>query len=412
MIEGSLPDGMDHVRMLADVIGKRPTGFEGERRAAKYLCDQLNRWGLLDVCTEPFETLSWDYSRCALTAFEVGPLEVEPVQFSGSTPPGGIEAELIVYEGPEDIRYGEVGGKIPLVYGAVPKGDGLLKADAAGLIVITPGRPLAYQYVYGPDRELVDKLPMVNIAHKDGVELVRNNVKRVKLEVQTTVRQVTGSNVVGTIPSRDGRQDGRINVSGHYDSCCCGGCAADNATGAACAMAVLEVLSQDPPPSAVDAVLFSAEEIGLAGAQAYADKHAERLSRTRLGVYFDGQGDILGRHRIHVMGQPSLADFVRSIVTEIDYRCSLLHHATCLDNGPLSALGVPTLWFQRPPQVTWHTRHDVTAEVSPKAMLESIRCATEIVRRTAQAPNAFEPGLPEDQVQQLQERLAVRMLTG
>ena len=412
MSDVTTPDGMEHVRMLADVIGKRPTGFEGEGRAAEYLCDQLERWGLIDVGVERFRTLSWDYDVCTLTAYDVGPIEVEPVQFSGSTPPDGVDAELIVYESPDDVRYDEMAGKVALVYGSVPKGDGLAAAGAAGLIVVTPGKPLAYQYIYGPDRELVDKVPMVSIGYRDAVELVRRDVERVRLNVQTTVKQVTGLNVVGTIPARDGGAGDRINISGHYDSVCCGGCAADNATGAACAMAVVEALSRRPPSVAVDAVLFSGEEIGLAGAQAYADAHADRLAETRLGIYFDGQGDILGRHQIHAMGRAGFVEFVRSIVNEIDYRCNLLDHVTALDNGPLSALGVPTLWFQRPPQVSWHTRHDVTADVSPKAMRETIHCAIEIARRAAEAPDAFEPGVSEEQLQELRERLAARTLGG
>ena len=171
-IEAAIQDGMDHVHMLVDTIGKRPTGFAGERRAAQYLCEQLQRWGLVDVGTEPFAARSWDFEVCRLESGTMEPIEGLPVEFSASTPPGGLEAELLVYESPDHVRSGEMAGKIVLVYGGMPADEVLLEGKPAGFIQVTDNRR-AHQFIYGPKRPLAGKLPMLTLGHDDGVELLK-----------------------------------------------------------------------------------------------------------------------------------------------------------------------------------------------------------------------------------------------
>lgn len=148
-------------------------------------------------------------------------------------------------------------------------------------------------------------------------------------------------------------------------------------------------------------VNFSAEEIGLYGAAAYAKQHAEALAKTELGIYFDGQGDFLGCNNIHVMGQEELVYLVRQRCAGMGYVVDVQHHFTGLDQVFLSAHGVPTLWFQRSPQLTWHTRADVSADVSPEAMRASIGAAVELARYVDANPGCFPGGLPDDQLQQV-----------
>ena len=400
----TVQDGMDHVRVLVDEIGKRPTGFEGERRAARYLCEVLEGWGLRDVGTESFDARSWDFSDCRLEA-EWGIIDALPVEFSGSTSDGGVKGELLVCEDMKDIRAAEVAGKIVLAIGEPPEGDDVLRGKAAGLI-LTEGRILRpYHAIYGPTQPLADKLPMVTIAFQDAVELVRRQTQSVRLSVRTTVREVKGLNVVGVVPAAGGSNDRRLNISAHYDSVPAGG-AADNATGTACALEVVHALSQIPLPAAVDIALFSGEEVGLYGSAAYAERHRDELARTELGIYFDGQGDILARHRIHVIGRSGLVEFVRRTSDAVGYRVGIGYHVTTLDNVFLSGQGVPTLWFQRTPQPTWHTREDVSAHISPKALRETICCAAEIARRVALDPGAFPAGIPEDQMAEVKKHVA------
>lgn len=398
-------DGLDHVRMLADVIGKRPTGSDAEVRAADYLCAQLQGWGLAGVGAEPFAARSWDFSRCQVVADGVGPLESLPVEFSASTSAAGLTAPLVVCESPSDVALTEVDGRVVLVLGGLPPPSSLLERGAAGLILANSGRPRAWHEVYGPAQPLAGALPMVSLGFADAVELVRRNVHRVTLHVATTIANVTGRNVVATLPAA-GPTTRRINVSGHYDSVPASGAAADNATGTACAMEVVHALSRRRPEVHVDLVIFSAEEIGLNGAAAYARAHADDLSRTELGIYFDGQGDFLGRHNIHAMGRAGLADWVRAEVAQMGYRADVHHHFTGLDQVFLSARGVPTLWFQRGPQLTWHTRADASADVSPEAMRQSIAAAVGLVRLAAASPGCLPGGIDDDQAQRIRDYVA------
>jgi hypothetical protein len=391
-------DGLDHVRYLADTIGKRVTGSEGERRAADYQCGQLREWGCEDVGTEEFPARGWDFETCSVHCDQLGTLEALPIEFSGSTPAGGTQAELVVCEKGSDVVGDDIAGKIALFCGGLPDSELLLEHRPAGVILVESTRALAWHQIIGPSTPLAGQLPLATLGFADAVNLLRHGVTRLKLEIETTIEDVTGHNVVATLPgSGDGSR--RINISGHYDSVPAGGAAADNATGAACALEVVRSLSQLELDVAIDFVNFSAEEIGLSGSAAYAQQHAAELARTELGIYFDGQGDFLGRNNIHILGQAGLADLVRERCATIRYPVDVQHHFTGLDQVFLSAHGVPTLWFQRGPQLTWHTRADLTEDVSPAAMRASIGAAIDIVSHVDANPGCFAAGIPEDQAQ-------------
>ena len=388
-------DGLDHVRFLADTIGKRITGSDGERRAAEYQCQRLQEWGCVDVGTEPFAARGWDFETCIVACDELSSVEALPIEFSASTPAGGTEAELVVCEKAAGAG-ADIAGKIALFYGGLPDAQVLLDHQPAGVILIEQTRALAWHQIIGPATPLAGQLPMVTLGFADAVNLVRRGVKRLQLDVQTTIEDVTGHNVVATLPGAGGGGR-RINISGHYDSVPAGGAAADNATGAACALEVVRSLSLLELDVTIDFVNFSAEKIGLNGSAAYAGQHANDLKSTELGIYFDGQGDFLGRNNIHVLGQEGLAELARERCAAVSYPVDVQHHFTGLDQVFLSAHGVPTLWFQRGPQLTWHTRADITEDVSPEAMRASIAAAVDIVRHLDANPGCFPQGIPDDQ---------------
>ena len=350
--------------------------------------------------TEPFAARGWDFKVCNVDCAELGALEALPIEFSASTPAGGAEAELAVCEKGGDMDGARIAGKIALFYSGLPEAKVLLDHQPAGVILVEPTRALAWHQIIGPTTPLAGQLPLVTLGFADAVNLVRHGVKRLRLDVQTKIEDVTGHNVVATLP---GAGDGsrRINISGHYDSVPASGAAADNATGAACAMEVVHSLSQLELDVTVDFVNFSAEEIGLNGSAAYAHEHADDLTRTQLGIYFDGQGDFLGRNNIHVLGQEELADVARERCAAVHYPVDVQHHFTGLDQVFLSAHGVPTMWFQRGPQLTWHTRADVTEDVSPAAMRASIGAAVDILRHIDANPGCFPAGIPEDQADRI-----------
>ena len=395
-------DGLEHVRYLADTIGKRPTGSAGEQRAADYQCQLLRDWGCTAVDTEPFSARGWDFGRCNVTCDSLGPMDALPIEFSASTPEGGIEAELVVCETP-DVQAAQLAGRIALFYDELPAGDILVACQPAGVILAVSQRALPWHQIIGPRTALAGRIPMVTLGFSDAVDLVRHGVQRLRLDIETTIEDVTGHNVVASLPGSATR---RILVSGHYDSVPGSCAAADNATGAACALEVLRSLGQLDLDVTVDFVNFSAEEIGLYGAAAYAESHAEALATIELGIYFDGQGDFLGRNNIHVMGQPELVDLVRSRCVEAQYAADVQHHFTGLDQVFLSAHDVPTLWFQRSPQLTWHTRADISQDVSPAAMRASIGAAVDIARHVDSHPGAFQSGIPADQASQIRDYVA------
>ncbi|MFH1570053.1 MAG: M20/M25/M40 family metallo-hydrolase, partial [Gemmatimonadota bacterium] len=291
-------------------------------------------------------------------------------------------------------------GRIVLTQGRVPAPEPLLEGGAAGLVVVDPGRPRAWHLIYGPEQPLAGRLPMATLGFGDAVDLLRRGVQRLRLEVATAIGPVTGRNVVATLPGPGAR---RLSVSAHYDSVPSGPAAADNATGAACALEVARALGRSRLDATLDVALFSAEEIGLYGAAAYAARHAGLFPRTELGIYFDGQGDFLGRSHVHVLGQEGLAARVREQIAAVGYAAEVHHHFTGLDQVFLSAAGVPTLWFQRGPQITWHTPADGVDDVSPDALRQAVAAAVHLLRHAAAHPGAFPGGIPQDQADRIRE---------
>ena len=394
-------DGLEHVRYLADTIGKRPTGYEGERCAADYQCGQLTKWGCQSVGVQEFAARSWDFDICRVSCDALGEIDALPIEFSASTPMGGVEAELVVFE-TTSIDPTEVTNKIVMFCGGMAGAEVLLQGKPAGVIMVIPEKALAWHQIIGPNTPLAGKLPMVTLGFADGVNLVRRGVEQVRLEIQTQIEDVTGRNVVATLPGRSNGKR-RINISGHYDSVPAGGAAADNATGAACALEVIKSLSTLQLDATIDFVNFSAEEIGLYGSAAYAESYAKQLEQTEIGIYFDGLGDFLGQNNIHIIGGDGLVDVTRERCAAVGYVVNLQRHFTGLDQAFLSAHGVPTLWFQRGPQLTWHTRADVSEDVSPEAMKASIAAAVDIALHVDANPGCFPREIPEDLARQAGE---------
>jgi len=106
------------------------------------------------------------------------------------------------------------------------------------------------------------------------------------------------------------------------------------------------------------------------------------------------------------VGAGFMVDLVRSRCVEAQYAADVQHHFTGLDQVFLSAHDVPTLWFQRSPQLTWHTRADISQDVSPAAMRASIGAAVDIARHVDSHPGAFQSGIPADQASQIRDYVA------
>ncbi|MFO8079128.1 MAG: hypothetical protein R6V07_02375, partial [Armatimonadota bacterium] len=91
-------DNIDnHLQMLCRDIGNRLAATEAERRAAEYVAEQMENFGLANVTLETFPFHVWGYetARVDVLSGEERSIECIPVANSRPTPDEGIEAEVV-----------------------------------------------------------------------------------------------------------------------------------------------------------------------------------------------------------------------------------------------------------------------------------------------------------------------------
>ena len=323
----------ESMRVLCDECNGRFAGTADERRAGQFLLDQMQSFGLENVHAETFEMQGWERGSARLTLLgPEGERNLPCLALAGS-PPGNLEAVVIdAGQGaPADFeRLGEaVAGKAVLVHARGPhRLEKYAQAIAAGasVFLFTNARPGALcpagSVVLGePEKEL----PSLGLSLEAGTYLQRLLARaaqdggeslRVKIALGGGPLQVTARNIVGELPGSDPAA-GWIVVCGHYDGHDIAQGAQDNATGTAVVLEAARVLSgmRTHLKAGVRFVLFSGEEMGMYGSEAYVRDHPDQLDQIR-AVF---NADIVGMAaplRLAVQNSPELASYLRGLPLE------------------------------------------------------------------------------------------------
>ncbi|MFL5967703.1 MAG: hypothetical protein ACJ747_14245, partial [Gaiellaceae bacterium] len=208
-------------------LGFRVAGTPEERRAAEYIAGELRAAGL-DVAEERVPVDAWRLEDASVEL--AGGVRYECASFGGvpETPPGGIEAELVVVGrgGRKQLDPRDVEGKIALVDWRV---DWLwpyhvaielaVRGARAMILTSSPGGP--YYQAEGALGTFdgiwhVDGLPCVTIRSDDAAELAAREGERVRVVLRAPLtRGAEATNVVGILR---GSTDGAPTiVGGHHD---------------------------------------------------------------------------------------------------------------------------------------------------------------------------------------------------
>jgi aminopeptidase YwaD len=351
----------ESMRMLCDVCNGRFAGTEDERRAGQFLLDQMQSYGLENVHAEAFEMRGWVRGNAHLALLGPdGEQELPCLALAGS-PPGELEAAVIdVGQGaPADFeRLGEaVAGKAVLAHARGPhRLEKYAQAIATGAraFLFTNARPgmliPAGSVGLGePEKEL----PSLGLSLETGTYLQRLLARaaqgveeplRVKISVGGGPEQVTARNIVGELPGTD-PEAGWIVVCGHYDGHDIAQGAQDNATGTAVVLEAARVLSglRTHLKAGVRFVLFSGEEMGMYGSEAYVRDHPGQLDQIR-AVF---NADIVGMAaplRLMVQNSPGLASYLRGLpLAELDAEVNDSHLVPYSDHFHFTLAGVASL---------------------------------------------------------------------
>ena len=404
-----------HIHYLCREIGCRFTGSRGSYKAIHYIAAQFKQH-VANVRLEEFDAFSWDYQLARLKTVE-GPVECLPVSYTASTRKGGIEGEVVVIEGEEDLDFKiqKLKGKIGLYFGDCDFGnnpDGykrIIHSGLKGLIMlwhsfITPW-PIAIGLA--PSWIKYGRLPMVSISYENACHLLSRNISRVRLEIKSSLKTVKSSNVIGEIPGRDMAAETVI-ICGHHDTVPDSMGAFDNASGTATVLELARLFRHSKPRRNLKFIVFGAEEQLSLGSVAYVRAHAREMRRVVFALNTDDVGAVFGKNRIFVSGPSKAQDWIKKTCTHLDYAAETIIGANPYgDQFPFNVFGVPSAWFYRPGctsgQPRYHSREDTADKISIPAMVAMLKVQSSLLARLADGH-----ALPFKRTIPIQQQKAIR----
>jgi carboxypeptidase Q len=319
---------------LTDTFGHRLGGSPGLEQAIGWAVDQMRGDGLDNVRAEPVKVPHWVRGRETLELVEpvTRPLVMLGLGGSVGTPPEGITANVVVVSSFDDLdaRAADVAGKIVLYnvpftdYGRTVqyRARGASRAARLGAVaalvrsVGPTGLRTPHTGSFSYEAE-VAKIPAAAISVEDAEQLQRMQDRRQPIRARLimeakTLPDADSANVVAEIVGRE-RPEQVVVLGCHLDSWDVGTGAIDDGGGCIAAWEALRLMRATGlrPRRTVRAVLFTNEENGLRGGQAYRDRHRAELANHVLMIEAD-----LGFFPPLAFGF-SGSDAARSIVSQV-----------------------------------------------------------------------------------------------
>jgi len=309
------------LRELCDTIGGRPTGSPACDRAVEWAARKFRDIGIQNVSVEPFTGQSlWlpGSAEGAATAPVKFTIRIAAAPMSPSTK-GPLEARLLdVGEArPEDFAKlgAALKGAIVLVHSAEMKTFDDLFAEyfrnttllesarkyhpAAMLLESTRPRGLLYRHPISLDTSYAP-MPAAVVSREHAERLARLAEKgevRVRLAIANqTAPAYQSKNVIAEIRGRE-NPDEIVLIGAHLDSWDLGTGAEDNGVNAALVIDVARAFHDLglAPRRTVRFALFTGEEQGMVGSEAYVARHRSELDRFAAVIMFDmGSGHTSG----------------------------------------------------------------------------------------------------------------------
>jgi hypothetical protein len=320
-------EAVANLEYLCDVIGPRLTGSEQMNKAAAWAADKMKAYGAVNVHLEHYDFgRSWtrgiDYAR--LTTHNGHVLRVDQMAWTPATK-GTVKGEVLLYGGDSleamvAALKGRMKGKI-LFMGNQPKpkeGEdrkafrASLKAlfksvetEGALALLIPSEKKDGHMNMFGSpksEESLGINLPVGVLApeHAGLIQRLLARKERVEMEVALngvySPKPVQAVNVVGEIRGSE-KPEEMVIVGGHFDSWDLGTGATDNGTGTVVTLEVLRAMQAAglKPKRTVRFVLWSGEEQGLCGSEAYVKAHEAELKSVQAVLIHDlGTGRVKG----------------------------------------------------------------------------------------------------------------------
>lgn len=293
---------------------------------------------------------------------------------------GTIEGELYYMPGTDSISIAGAKDKVVLVAGAGVTHfvyQDLMKAGAKAILfqygnVNYPNTDIDQrdlrEAVVGEERKVL----CATIHTKDAIQLVKDEVKRIKIEIKQTEYDGKSHNVVVEIP---GKKNEWIVFTAHYDSTYSSHGAYDNMSGCAGLLGIMEQMKNKENNYGLRFVFCGSEERGLLGSRAYVRDHVEELKDVVLNINFDMIGTYMGKFIACVSAEEKLAHYITYMGAEIGFPIEVKTGVYPSDSTPFADSGVPAVSFARlaGDQIApIHCRYDTIEVMSMKQLQKDI----------------------------------------
>jgi carboxypeptidase Q len=383
--------------LLTDAFGNRFSGSESLERAIDWILEEMRNDSLENVRGEPVMVPHWVRGSESLRLVSPRPRNLPMLGLGGSiaTPPEGITADVMVVGSFDDLRAraAEARGKIVLFdvpftnYGQTVayRATGAIEAAKVGAVasLIRSVTPYSQQTPHTGGMRYdssVTRIPHAAITVEDAMTLHRMQERGERIRVTLTMSARTlpdaqSRNVVAELRGSELPNEVVV-LGGHIDSWDVGTGAMDDAGGSVAAWEAVRLMKRLGlrPRRTVRVVLWTNEENGLRGANAYRDAHRAELDGHVLAIESDA-----GVFRPTGFGFGG-SDSAFAIVREIGRLLGPIGADTITrpgggaDIGPLMALGVPGMGLQVDgARYFWyhHTDSDTIDKLDPS---EVARC--------------------------------------
>jgi carboxypeptidase Q len=398
---------------LTDTFGSRMSASENMARAVVWATETMKADGLENVRAERVMVPNW--VRGTESAEIIDPAR-HPVVVLGlggtvATPPGGLEAEVVPVSSFTDLKTkgAEVKGRIVLFdvgYSTYSETVGYRtggaraasEAGAVAVLVRSVGpiglrTPHTGAVSYAPGRPAI---PALAVAAEDANRIVRLSRagRRVRMRLVTSGHMgpdAPSANVVGEIVGRE-RPDEIVLLGGHLDSWDVGTGASDDGVGCVITWEALRLMKQLGlrPRRTVRVVLWTNEEHGLAGANAYAERHAASAANHVLaleadsGVFAPATLGFTGS-----LGARLLMSQIGTLLTPLGMQ-DIGPGGGGADIGPIVQAGnVPAMAYLGDPSryfVIHHTAADTVERITPQEVSKAAAAIAVVAYVTAEMP--------------------------
>ena len=399
---------------FTDTYGNRLSGSENLTRAIAWAAEAMKKDGLENVHTEKVMVPKWTRGRESAEIIDPPrhPLTVLGLGGTVATPPGGLEAEVLVVESFNELRTRAADAKGRIVLFNEPftnyadtvtyrtgSARAAAQAGAVGVLIRSVGpvglrTPHTGSVQYQSD---LPPIPAAAITGEDANRIARLSARGRKVRIHLSLEghiepDAESANVVAEIRGRE-RPDEVVVLGGHIDSWDVGAGASDDGVGCVITWEALRLMKRIGvwPRRTVRLVLWTNEENGTRGAAAYAEKYAS----TAMNHVFALEADsgVFEPARFGFSG--SLA--ARNVIRDITSLLAPLNLAETISGGggadidPIAQAGrAPTMAYMGDPTryfTIHHSPADTVERIAPEEVSKGAAAIAVVTYVIAEMPD-------------------------